>query len=104
MKMEKKKPYLAIILIQSFYAGMYLVSKAAFDVGMNTFVFVFYRQAAATLFLAPIAAFFEWYLRINLTAVISSQLYIYIYIIYASFVILESRYTNTKREEHPLYF
>ncbi|XP_011090502.2 WAT1-related protein At5g64700 [Sesamum indicum] len=26
---------------------------------MNTFVFVFYRQAAATLFLAPIAIFFE---------------------------------------------
>ncbi|KAM7514297.1 hypothetical protein LguiA_003880 [Lonicera macranthoides] len=60
MKMEKNKPYLAIILIQSIYAGMYLVSKAAFDVGMNTFIFVFYRQAAATLFLLPIAAFFEW--------------------------------------------
>ncbi|THG00840.1 hypothetical protein TEA_017500 [Camellia sinensis var. sinensis] len=60
MKMEGKKPYLAVILIQAIYAGMFLLSKAAFDVGMNTFVFVFYRQAAATVFLAPLAMFFEW--------------------------------------------
>ncbi|CAL5323597.1 unnamed protein product [Camellia sinensis] len=58
--MEGKKPYLAVILIQAIYAGMFLLSKAAFDVGMNTFVFVFYRQAAATVFLAPLAMFFEW--------------------------------------------
>lgn len=57
--MDRKKPYLAVILIQCIYTGMFLLSKAAFDVGMNTFVFVFYRQAAATLFLAPLA-FFEW--------------------------------------------
>ncbi|KAM7523593.1 hypothetical protein LguiA_013495 [Lonicera macranthoides] len=58
--MDRKKPYLAVILIQCIYTGMFLLSKAAFDVGMNTFVFVFYRQAAATLFLAPLAFFFEW--------------------------------------------
>ncbi|KDP35319.1 hypothetical protein JCGZ_09478 [Jatropha curcas] len=58
--MDKKKPYLAVILVQSIYAGMFLVSKAAFNGGMNNFVFVFYRQAAATLFLAPIALFLEW--------------------------------------------
>uniref|UniRef100_A0A5B7BQI2 WAT1-related protein n=1 Tax=Davidia involucrata TaxID=16924 RepID=A0A5B7BQI2_DAVIN len=58
--MDRKKPYLAVILIQSIYAAMFLLSKAAFDVGMNTYVFVFYRQAAATVFLAPLAMFFEW--------------------------------------------
>ena len=58
--MDKKKPYLAVILIQSIYAGMFLLSKAAFDGGMNNFVFVFYRQAAATVFLIPLALFFEW--------------------------------------------
>ncbi|KAK9038533.1 hypothetical protein V6N11_023395 [Hibiscus sabdariffa] len=58
--MEKKKPYLAVILIQSIYAGMFLVSKAAFDGGMNNFIFVFYRQAAATVLLVPLALFFEW--------------------------------------------
>ncbi|XP_052190495.1 WAT1-related protein At5g64700 [Diospyros lotus] len=62
-KMEgdsSKKAYLAAILIQLIYAGMFLLSKAAFDVGMNTYIFVFYRQAAATVFLLPLAFFFEW--------------------------------------------
>ncbi|OMO83632.1 Drug/metabolite transporter [Corchorus olitorius] len=58
--MDKKKPYLAVILIQAIYAGMFLLSKAAFDGGMNNFIFVFYRQAAATVFLIPLAFFFEW--------------------------------------------
>ncbi|KAF2284343.1 hypothetical protein GH714_020971 [Hevea brasiliensis] len=58
--MGEKKPYLAVILVQSIYAGMFLVSKAAFNGGMNNFVFIFYRQAAATLFLAPLTLLLEW--------------------------------------------
>ncbi|KAI3499782.1 hypothetical protein L1887_35592 [Cichorium endivia] len=58
--MENKKPYLIVILIQLIYAGMFLVSKAVFDGGMSTIIFVFYRQAAATLFLAPFAFLIEW--------------------------------------------
>ncbi|PKI58602.1 hypothetical protein CRG98_020991 [Punica granatum] len=57
---QGKKPYLAVVLIQAIYAGMFLLSKVAFDLGMNTFVFVFYRQAAATILLAPLAYYFEW--------------------------------------------
>ncbi|OEL16840.1 hypothetical protein BAE44_0022141 [Dichanthelium oligosanthes] len=34
---------------------MFVVNKAALDHGMNSFVFIFYRQAAASLFLLPIA-------------------------------------------------
>ncbi|KAJ9535827.1 hypothetical protein OSB04_un001018 [Centaurea solstitialis] len=49
--MEKTKPYLTLILIQSIYTGMFLLSKTVFDGGMSTFIFVFYRQATATLFL-----------------------------------------------------
>ncbi|KAG5058395.1 hypothetical protein AAZX31_05G175500 [Glycine max] len=55
-----KKPYLVAILIEAIYAGMFLLSKAAFDHGMNNFIFVFYRQTAATIFLIPFAFFFEW--------------------------------------------
>ncbi|PON44957.1 Plant-drug/metabolite exporter [Parasponia andersonii] len=55
-----KKTYLAVIVIQAIYAGMNLLSKAAFDGGMNNFIFVFYRQAAATAFLVPVAVFLEW--------------------------------------------
>jgi hypothetical protein len=35
------------------------VSKAALDGGMNSFVFIFYRQAAATLLLVPLAIILE---------------------------------------------
>ncbi|MED6112509.1 hypothetical protein PIB30_062361 [Stylosanthes scabra] len=50
---------MAVILIQSIYAVMFLLSKAAFDNGINNFIFVFYRQALATVFLAPFAFFLE---------------------------------------------
>lgn len=59
-EMDSKKPYLVVMIVQAIYAGMFLLSKAAFDGGMNNFVFVFYRQAAATIFLAPFAFCFEW--------------------------------------------
>ncbi|KAF2928731.1 hypothetical protein DAI22_05g005101 [Oryza sativa Japonica Group] len=57
--MEEKKPYVIAMLIQVIYAGMFVVTKAAFDEGMNTFVFIFYRQAAATLLLLPLALLLE---------------------------------------------
>ncbi|KAK3024934.1 hypothetical protein RJ639_042938, partial [Escallonia herrerae] len=44
------------------HAGMFLFTKEALNVGVNTFVFVFYRQAAATVFLIPLAMFIEWLL------------------------------------------
>ncbi|KAG6571363.1 WAT1-related protein, partial [Cucurbita argyrosperma subsp. sororia] len=56
----EKKPYFAVLLRHSIYAGMFMLSKAAFDGGMNNFIFVFYRQAIATVFLLPIALYFEW--------------------------------------------
>ncbi|OWM76398.1 WAT1-related protein At5g64700 [Punica granatum] len=55
-----KKPYLVVMLIQAIYAGMFLLSKVAFNEGMNNFVFIFYRQAIATVFLAPLAFYLEW--------------------------------------------
>ncbi|KAG8640841.1 hypothetical protein MANES_13G082200v8 [Manihot esculenta] len=58
--MGENKPYLAVIFVQAIYGGMFLISKAAFNGGMNSYIFVFYRQAAATLFLAPFALLFEW--------------------------------------------
>ncbi|XP_050364017.1 WAT1-related protein At5g64700 [Argentina anserina] len=57
---SSRKPYLVVVLIQTIYAAMFLLSKAAFNGGMNTFVFVFYRQATATLFLVPLALSLEW--------------------------------------------
>ncbi|KAK9943913.1 hypothetical protein M0R45_009503 [Rubus argutus] len=59
MAMERHKVYIAMLFIQFVYAGMALFSKAAISKGMNPFVFVVYRQAFATLALAPFAFFFE---------------------------------------------
>ncbi|CAN6340340.1 unnamed protein product [Urochloa humidicola] len=54
-----RKAYVVAIIIQLIYTGMYVVSKAAFNHGMSTFVFIFYRQAAATVLLLPLAIVLE---------------------------------------------
>ncbi|KAF3964655.1 hypothetical protein CMV_011082 [Castanea mollissima] len=55
---------------------MFLLSKAALDGGMNNFVFVFYRQAAATIFLAPLAVFFERKKALPLTLVTFCKIFL----------------------------
>ncbi|EMS65529.1 Auxin-induced protein 5NG4 [Triticum urartu] len=52
---RSKKPYVVAVAIQAIYTGLFVVSKAAFDSGINTYVFIFYRLAAATALLLPIA-------------------------------------------------
>jgi hypothetical protein len=59
MGVDGKKPYVIAVIIQVIYTGMFVVSKAAFNQGMNTYVFIFYRQAAATLLLLPVAILLE---------------------------------------------
>ncbi|XAR62475.1 hypothetical protein NMG60_11017238 [Bertholletia excelsa] len=59
MILESNKPYIAMLFVQIIYAGMALFSKVAIDKGMNPYVFVVYRQAFATLALAPFAFLFE---------------------------------------------
>ncbi|KAL6624422.1 hypothetical protein ACP70R_031743 [Stipagrostis hirtigluma subsp. patula] len=54
------KPYAAAIVVQLIYTGMLIVSKAAFDHGMNSYVFVFYRQAAGSILLLPLALLLHW--------------------------------------------
>ncbi|KAL4565891.1 hypothetical protein LXL04_029997 [Taraxacum kok-saghyz] len=56
---ESNKPYIAMLLVQAIYAGMALLSKASISSGMNPSIFVVYRQAFATLALAPLVYFFE---------------------------------------------
>lgn len=91
--MKGNKPYLVVILIQAIYAAMFLLSKAAFDHGMNNFIFVFYRQIAATIFLIPFAFFFEWYAQNSLSHM---DIYISNYpssISFSQFFVIETRKT-----------
>ncbi|XP_030543717.1 WAT1-related protein At5g64700-like [Rhodamnia argentea] len=57
--MGLKNPYLFTILIQIMQAGMTLLTKAAFNGGMKSFIFIFYRQLAGTIFLLLLSAMFE---------------------------------------------
>ncbi|KAH7663594.1 WAT1-related protein, partial [Dioscorea alata] len=56
--MGDKRPYMAMVVAQMIVAGMALTSKAAFNFGMNTFIFVFYRQALSVLLLLPLSLIF----------------------------------------------
>lgn len=57
---KNQKACLAMVFMQLLYAGMTLLSKAALNNGMSYLVFVVYRQATATLALAPFAYKLEW--------------------------------------------
>lgn len=57
--MGSKKPFLVALLVHALSSGMILLSKAAFNMGMSTSVFVFYRQVAGAIFLVPLAMIFE---------------------------------------------
>eukprot|EP01018_Ginkgo_biloba_P018342 Gb_01918 [translate_table: standard] len=56
---EKSVPILAMIFVQFGYAGVNIISKVAFDHGMNYFVLVVYRHIVAGLFTLPFVYFFE---------------------------------------------
>ncbi|XP_054785999.1 WAT1-related protein At1g43650-like [Prosopis cineraria] len=55
--LARNRAYVAMISNQVIYSGMALLSKAAIAKGLNPFVFVIYRQALASLVLAPFAFF-----------------------------------------------
>ncbi|KAH6803254.1 nodulin MtN21 /EamA-like transporter family protein [Perilla frutescens var. frutescens] len=57
--MEEIMAYLAVFVINPIYAAFFLLIELTFNAGMNPFVFSFYRQAVATVFLAPIAFFIK---------------------------------------------
>ncbi|KAL9313821.1 hypothetical protein ACSQ67_019273 [Phaseolus vulgaris] len=57
--MGELKPYLAMFVVQLIYAGLTLLSKAVFNGGMNTFVFIFYRQVIGAAILVPLALILE---------------------------------------------
>ncbi|XP_078157149.1 WAT1-related protein At5g64700-like isoform X5 [Carex rostrata] len=51
--------YLVVLLIMTLYAGAQILGKAAFNCGIDTFVFTFYRTAFGSLLLIPVALLLE---------------------------------------------
>eukprot|EP00253_Pinus_taeda_P012049 PITA_12049 len=70
------KPYLAQIVIQISFAGMYIIARLAFIDGMSRFVFVTYRQLTATLAIAPLAYLLERKEHPPFTRVILFQIFL----------------------------
>ncbi|EMS60726.1 Auxin-induced protein 5NG4 [Triticum urartu] len=64
------KPYLAMVLLQVGFAGMYIVAVASLKRGMCHFVLVVYRNIVATVVMAPFALYFERGLRPKMTITI----------------------------------
>ena len=50
---EQYYPVLAMVVLQFIYAGNALSAKAVISAGMSPMVFIVYRQAIATVALAP---------------------------------------------------
>ncbi|CAK9171359.1 unnamed protein product, partial [Ilex paraguariensis] len=55
--LDDYKPAMAMIGLQFTYAGVSVSARAALLKGMSPMVFVVYRQAIATLVMAPMAYF-----------------------------------------------
>jgi len=75
-QIEKSTPYVAMISLQFGYAGMDIIGKASLNRGMSHFVLVVYRQAVATVVLAPFAFFLERNVRPKLTFYIFCQIFV----------------------------
>jgi hypothetical protein len=67
MMMKKKKAYVVAMVIQVIFASTIVISKAAFNRGLSTFVYVFYRLLAASLFLLPLTILLERFLSVLLS-------------------------------------
>ncbi|WVZ70149.1 hypothetical protein U9M48_018838 [Paspalum notatum var. saurae] len=57
--MGNRAAFVVAFLLRAIYGGMQIVTKDAFNEGMSTSVFVFYRHVTAILFLVPIAFVLE---------------------------------------------
>lgn len=57
MGFEEQKPVIFMVVLQFMYAAFTLSTRASLLQGMSPRVFVVYRQAMASLLIAPIAFF-----------------------------------------------
>jgi drug/metabolite transporter (DMT)-like permease len=73
---EKFKPHISQIIYQIAFAGMYIIARVSLIDGMNHFVFMAFRQAIATLAIAPFAYVLERKQRPPLTWTILFQIFL----------------------------
>ncbi|KAJ4786582.1 WAT1-related protein [Rhynchospora pubera] len=72
---QDKRPYVVVVIIQAIYTGMFVLSKAAFDAGLSPLVFLFYRQALASIALVPITIVLKWGASSNLSFMVLFKIF-----------------------------
>eukprot|EP00253_Pinus_taeda_P001530 PITA_01530 len=70
------KPLIGLLLIHLGYAGMTVIARFALEEGMNHFVFVAYKEAVATMAIAPFAYFLERNNRPVITCATFCQIFV----------------------------
>ncbi|KAK9167616.1 hypothetical protein Scep_002807 [Stephania cephalantha] len=65
--LKKKKPHLAMVLLQFGYAGMFIVTVLCLKRGLSHYVLAVYRHAIATIAIAPFALVLERNVRPKMT-------------------------------------
>ncbi|XP_025884597.1 WAT1-related protein At2g37460-like [Solanum lycopersicum] len=70
----RAKPFFAVVFLQLGLSGMYILSKMALNEGSSNYVYVVYRQAVATLFMAPFAIILDKGKRPKMTFSIFAKL------------------------------
>ncbi|KAK2659528.1 hypothetical protein Ddye_006061 [Dipteronia dyeriana] len=71
---EKLKPYVLMLFLQFGAAGMYIITMATLNHGMNRYVLIVYRNAIAALVLAPFALLLERKIRPKMTLSVFLQI------------------------------
>lgn len=56
---ERLKPFIAVAFLQTGFAGMDVLSKAALNKGMSNYVLVVYRHVVAFLVITPFAVILD---------------------------------------------
>ncbi|XP_057438423.1 WAT1-related protein At2g37460-like isoform X1 [Lotus japonicus] len=64
---HKAKPFIGVVFIQSGYAGMDVLCKAALNNGMSNYVLVVYRHAVAFVVMVPFALILDKKIRPKMT-------------------------------------
>uniref|UniRef100_A0A0E0K8U2 WAT1-related protein n=1 Tax=Oryza punctata TaxID=4537 RepID=A0A0E0K8U2_ORYPU len=69
-------PHNLMILTQLCYTFMYFITEAAFNKGLNPFIYVTYRHLVVAVFLAPFAYYHEKKLRPRMTLMLFLEIFV----------------------------
>ncbi|EER94681.1 hypothetical protein SORBI_3001G334200 [Sorghum bicolor] len=76
LMMMRYMPHALMILAQVFFTLLYFITEAAFNRGLNPYVYVTYRYLLAACILCPFAYFYEKKLRPKITLMLFLEIFV----------------------------